>query len=178
MSKSLTTKPASVKDWLQSDNFKKQIALAMPKHLTPDRFCRVALTTLLRVPKLAQCKPESVINAIMTCSQLGIEPDGRRAHLIPFGDECQLIIDYKGLAELIRRSGEVSYLHADVVHENDEFEHCFGSGAILKHKPALSNRGKVIACYSFVKLKDGSEDFDVMNVEAVSYTHLTLPTKA
>jgi recombination protein RecT len=155
---------------IQSDKFRQQVALVLPKHLTPERFTRLALSAVNRTPKLLTCTPESVLQAMMTCSQLGIEPDGRRAHLIPYGNQCQLIIDYKGLAELIRRSGEVSTLHADVVYEGDEFDYSFGTGGQLKHKPGLGQRGKALAAYSYVILKDGSEDYDVMSfgeIEAV-----------
>ena len=107
------------------------------------------------------------MKALLDLSTFGLEPDGRRAHLIPFGDEVQLIIDYKGLVELIRRSGDVSYIHADVVCENDHFEFQFGSGAKLVHKPKLSGRGKVYCAYSFIRLKDGSEDYDVMSIEEI-----------
>ena len=76
---------------------------------TPDRFIRIALTALTRTPKLTTCDHGSFFQALLDLSQLGLEPDGRRAHLIPFRNnkrncvECQLIIDYKGLA--LRVSG-------------------------------------------------------------------------
>lgn len=162
--------PKSLKGWLSTDYFKEQIRIALPAHMKPDRFVRVALTALLKTPKLAECSRESVIECFLNLSQMGLEADGRRAHLIPYGDKCTLIIDYKGIVELVRRSGEVTYIHADVVHENDSFEYIFGTGAFLKHKPAITNRGKPICAYSFIKLKDGSEDFDVMDVESIEKT--------
>lgn len=149
---------------------KSQFALALPKHITPDRFMRVALTAINKTPKLMACTKESVLACLMDCSALGIEPDGRNAHLIPYGLACTLIIDYKGLVALARRSGEIAYIHADVVCENDKFEYAFGSGAFLKHSPALRDRGAVIQAYSFVKLKDGSEDFHVMNTQEIEAT--------
>lgn len=163
----VSKQPKTLKDWLVSDSFKSKIDKVLPKHLTADRFVQVMLSTLLKSPNLERCTQASVFQALYTCSQLGIEPDGRRAHLIPYGDHCQLIIDYKGIVDLVRRSGDVSYIHADVVFENDDFEYIFGSGAFLKHKPSLGKRGNVICAYSFVKLKDGAEDFDVMNIEDV-----------
>src|SRR3972149_5400698 len=99
-SKELVEKPKTIIDLINSESFKQQVARALPRHLTPDRFIRVALTTLLRSPKLRQCSQASFFNALLTLSQLGIEPDGRRAHLIPFENrknntvDCQLIIDY------------------------------------------------------------------------------------
>jgi recombination protein RecT len=135
------------------------------------RFIRAALNTTMRQPELLQCTQESFFRCMLDLSSYGLEADGRRAHLIPFRNsknggqlECQLIIDYKGIAELVRRSGDVSYIHADVVYERDEWDFAYGPGAFLKHKPNMENRGeKVKAVYSFVKLADGSEDFIVLS---------------
>jgi recombination protein RecT len=157
----------SIKGFLSGDEFKKQVSLALPKHLKPERFIRIAITALTRTPKLQDCTPESFFQCLLDLSALGIEPDGKRAHLIPYGNKCTLVVDYKGIVELARRSGEVSNIHADVVCERDTFDYQFGSGGFLKHKPALKDRGPVICAYSFVKLKDGSEDFDVMNVDDI-----------
>lgn len=166
--------PRDIKDLLRSEQFKQAVRMALPKHLTADRFIRVAINATLRSPKLLNCNKESFFRALMDLSSYGLEPDGRRAHLIPFGSEVQLIIDYKGLVELVRRSGDVSYIHADVVYEGDEWEFRYGTEAKLVHRPNLEKRGKadarVVAVYSFVKLRDGSEDFMVLSpaeVEAV-----------
>lgn len=146
---------------------KDQFALALPKHLSPDRFTRVALTIYNKTPKLRDCTPQSLLACLMDCSQLGLEPDGRKAHLIPYGNQCTLIIDYKGLVELARRSGDIADIHADVVHEKDHFDFQFGNDSRLVHKPVLSGRGKAIAAYSYVRLKDGSSSFEVMNASDI-----------
>ena len=168
-------KPArSIRDIIQSDKYKKEFSLALPKHLTVDRFVRIALTALTRTPKLAMCDERTMMLSLLTLSSLGLEPDGRRAHLIPFENkkagrvDCQLIIGYQGLVELVRRSGEVSNIHADIVHENDEFTFEYGSNGHLKHKPSFTGRGKAICAYSYVKLKDGSDDFSVMGLDEVN----------
>jgi recombination protein RecT len=157
-----------IQSLLESDQFKRAVEAALPKHLTPERFIRVALTAMMRTPNLRNCTQESLFKCLLDCSALGLEPDGRRAHLIPYGNTCTLIIDYKGIAELVRRSGDVSWIHADVVYEKDEFDFGFGSEAFLKHKPNLEDRGEKIKCfYSFVRLKDGSQDFQVMSKKDV-----------
>jgi recombinational DNA repair protein RecT len=102
----------------------------------------------------------------------GIEPDGRRAHLIPFyhkdrGYECTLIIDYRGISEVLRRNGDVSAIHCDVVGENDQFEIRFGTRGILDHVPNVRDRGRIYCAYSWVKLPNGMEEFDVMGVEEI-----------
>lgn len=166
-----TVDPGNIKSLVTSDLAKKQFAMALPKHLTVDRFLRVALTAFAKTPKLLGCTGESLTSCLMSCSELGLEPDGRKAHLIPYWHKktkkyiCTLIVDYKGLVDIARRSGKIADIHADVVRENDKFSYSYGTNEHLEHVPALSKRGKVIAAYSFVRLKDGSPSFDVMNVE-------------
>lgn len=189
--------PKDIRALLKSDQLKNAVAAALPKHLTPERFIRIALNATMRQPELLSCTQESLFRALLDLSAYGLEPDGRRAHLIPFkdnkncvcghsmdihkGQECQtkgcdctsrrsrtdvqLIIDYKGLAELVRRSGDVSYIHADVVYDQDTFSFAYGSDAHLKHVPNLDASDKKLRCaYSYVKLRDGSEDFIVLSL--------------
>lgn len=156
----------AIKNWLQSDLLKTQVSQALPKHITPDRFMRIAMTAVQKQPKLMNCSQASLFTALITCSELGIEPDGRRAHLIPYKDQCQLIIDYKGLVELVMRSGEVSKIHADVVCENDDFE--VNMGEITAHKIDYRKpRGEAYAVYSVVTLKDGNTKAEVMTRDEV-----------
>lgn len=164
-----------IRSMLEGDAFKSQIEKALPKHLTPDRFIRVALTAMTRTPLLKECDSASFFKALLDLSSLGLEPDGRRAHLIPFRNkergciEVQLIVDYKGLVELVMRTGTVSNIHADVVCENDEFE--YNMGDISKHRIDFRRpRGDVYAVYSVVTMKDGTRKCEVMSkseVEAV-----------
>ena len=79
--------------------------------------------------------------------------------------EAQFIIGYKGLLDLVRRSGQVSTIEARTVHENDVFDFEYGLNSDLKHKPALTNRGEAIAYYGVAKLKDGGSSFIVMSRE-------------
>ena len=167
----ITTKKDDIRSLISSDSLKKQFALALPKHLKPDRFIRIAITAMNKNPKLLQCTKASLLSCLMDLSQLGLEPDNRKAHLIPYGDKCTLIIDYKGLVDLARRSGEIADVHADVVYQNDEFTYSFGSEGKLVHKPSLKNRGEPMAAYSFVRLKDGSSSYEVMNVEEIEAIH-------
>lgn len=145
---------------------REQFAAAMPRHLTPDRFIRVALTALSRTPKLLDCTPESVMKCMLDLSSLGIEPDGRRAHLIPYGKECTLILDYKGIAELAMRSGEIANIHADKICENDAFE--YNAGIVDKHSPNYKEpRGSAYAYYAQVTFQNGTKKAEVMTRDEV-----------
>lgn len=148
---------------------KPEIARALPRHMNPDRMARIAVTVLRQTPKLAQCTPESFLGALMTCSQLGLEPGPLgHAYLVPYKREVTFIPGYRGLVDLAYRSGQVATVKAQVVHEADEFDFEEGLDAYLKHKRSgADDPGPVIWVYALVKLKDGASNFVVMTVAEV-----------
>jgi len=152
------------------DKAKPQIALALPRHLNADRLLRVAMTAIMRTPKLLDCDQQSLLGAIMETAQLGLEPDGilGHAYMVPFNRQVTLIVGYKGLIDLARRSGAVVSIQAHVVYEGDEFEYSYGLQDCLVHRPTLQGRGRPIAVYAAAVLKDGGHAFEVMSVEEVN----------
>src|SRR5215469_10764704 len=161
---------AELRDWLQSEHFKRDLAATLPKFMEPDKFIKIAFQATFRQPKLLSCTKESFFNCLLQLAAMGLEPDGRRAHLIPYKDVCTLIVDWKGIAELLRRNKDVVAMHADVVGLNDHFEVRFGTRGILDHEPNLRSRGNIYCAYSWVRLPDGTEEYDVMardEIEAV-----------
>ena len=152
---------------------RRQLASVLPKHLTPERVCRVALTTFTRTPALMNCDMPSVFQAVQQASELGLEPGGAlgQCYLVPYKNTCQLIVSYKGLIELARRSGEIESIEARVIHENDEYSVEFGLHSDLRHRPCLSGEpGPLVMVYAIARLKGGMVQFEVMTraeVEAI-----------
>lgn len=164
---------ATIKGLLNSDQFKDQVAKALPSHMKPDRFIRIAINATMRTPGLMKCTPESLFECLLSLSQYGLEPDGRRAHLIPYKDKCTLIIDYKGMVELVLRSGLVSSLHADVVRRSDIFEYSMGKIVnhvpwFLRNDPAKPDKaGDIFAAYAICENKDGTAASAVLSKEEI-----------
>lgn len=162
----------TIRGLIEGNHFKHEVAKVLPKVLTPDRFIRVALTAVMRTPKLAECDQASFINSLLHLAQYGLEPDGRRAHLIPFWNskrkcnECQLIIDWKGLAELAQRSGLIARLHADVICDGDEF--AYDMGDVLHHKIDFRKpRGEPYAAWAMAQTKSGERFVQVMTRDEI-----------
>ena len=153
------------------DRYAGEFKKALPKHVTVDRFMRVAFMAVRNNPALLDCTPESLISACMTAAQLGLEPDGilGHAYLVPFKNsrfnrtDAQFQVGYKGLIALARRSGEVRSIAAHVVCEQDYFDYAYGLEEKLEHKPAIGERGKPIAAYAVAIFKDGGHAFEVMS---------------
>ena len=156
---------------------KEQFAAALPKHLSSERFTRIAITCVRQNPKLAECSVPSLLGSLMTVAQLGLEPGVLgQCYLIPFKNtklgttECQLQLGYKGMIELLRRTGQLSDIYAYPVYSNDEFTIEYGLERKLTHKPAFNNpqgRGLIVGFYSVAILKDGTRAFEYMTSEEV-----------
>jgi len=160
------TKASKVRNLLGSDSVRAQIEKALPKICSAERFMRIAMTAITKNPKIAECTEASLMGSLLDLATLGIEADGRRAHLIPYGTTCTLIIDYKGLVELVRRSGDVLKLHADVICDNDIFE--YDCGEVTKHVINFKgDRGNIYAVYATATMKDGSKQCEVMTAADV-----------
>lgn len=147
------------------DRMKPQIALALPRHLTPDRVMRVALTSIAKTPDLLECSQQSLAAAVLQAAQLGLEPDGilGYAYLVPFKGIATLIPGYKGLLELARRSGKISTIEARVVHAKDRFRFAYGLKPVLEHTPAQeAETGDLVAVYAVAHLKDGGLQWELM----------------
>jgi len=152
---------------ITSDRFKEQIGEALPNPSTLDRFMRALFTSVQKTPKLLNCSIDSVRAAGITCAEMGVIPNGRDAHLVPFGNVCTLIIDYKGLVKLALESGLISYIHADVICDKDVFE--YNMGQIIKHEINFREpRGEPYAVYAVAVFKDGSKKYEVMTAEDVN----------
>lgn len=142
-----------------------QMKLALPHHLTPERLMRVTMSAVQNNPKLLDCDRTSLFAAVMTCAQLGLEPDGvlGLAYLVPYGNKVQFIPGYKGYLLLARNSGEMSTIQAHEVCANDFFEYAFGIKEKLEHIPADGDRGEIKYFYAYGLYKDGGHIFEVMS---------------
>lgn len=150
-----------------------EIKKALPSVITPERFTRMALSAINNTPKLAECTQMSFLAALMNAAQLGLEPNTPlgQAYLIPFMNkgvlECQFQLGYKGLINLAYRNEQLQTIQAQCVYANDEFTYELGLESKLYHKPAIGERGEMIAVYALFKLKNGGYGFEVMSRQDV-----------
>ena len=166
-------RPATIAGLLSDENVKRQMALALPRHMTADRLARIALTEVRKNPKLGDADQASFLGSIMQCAQLGLEPGGALGHcyLLPFENrrkgitEVQFIVGYKGMLDLARRSGQIVSIEARTVFEADEFRVQLGLNSDMVHVPAWdkADRGPMRFVYAVAKLKDGGTQFEVMS---------------
>lgn len=175
----LQRKFGNLKKLLETNNVSKQIEVALPRAIDPQRFLRIALTELKANTTLLECTPESVIGSIIQAAQLGLELDRQlgQGYLIPYkiddgqGNKvwtCQFQPGYRGYIQLSRRSGEIKSLGAHVVHAGEMFEYEQGTESFLRHRPDVEFEDEdVTHVYAVVHYTNGGYDFEVMSVKAV-----------
>ncbi|OMB79235.1 recombinase RecT [Mycolicibacterium conceptionense] len=155
------------------DQMKPEIAKVLPGQFKPERMARIATTTLRQTPALARTTPESFLGALLTASQLGLEPGGVRpgCYFVPYGNVCTFIPSWFGLVDLARRSGQVVDVWAEIVYENDTFVYTLGlDRSIERHDPPPlgQDRGEPIGVYAAAELVTGGKPFVVMTVAEVN----------
>jgi recombination protein RecT len=162
------------------EKYKDQIAHALPKHLTPERMIRVALTAVSQNPKLLECKAATICGSIVQASILGLEPSSvlgecflvsfwnKRANQGKGARECQLIVGYHGKIKLVSNTGELLGLNAKPVHVHDEFEFDDGLEPFVRHKyHHLEDRGPVYGYWAGAALKSGFKRIDFARTKEI-----------
>lgn len=146
-------------------DFKEALMCVASKYMTPEKIMKIALLATSRNPDLFACTQASVLDAIITASEIGLDFAGAsgQGYLIAYNNknypqgikECKFMPGYQGFIELAYRNKQVTYIDAQVVYEKDYFEFDLGSDPFVKFKPYLAgDRGKVVCVFALARLKE------------------------
>ena len=178
MSTALSTrdKVTQLNDYLEGK--RSSLIKIAPQGTDVDRIIRVAMFEAVKNERLVQCSPTSVYMALAKACELDLVAGGvlHRASLVPMWDKktkgynAELWIEYTGLMDLVKRSGEVAHFKAEVVYENDDFEHSFDleKGEVLRHKKCHDNPGDLLLAYAVCFFKDGQRQVEVMRKDQIN----------
>lgn len=155
---------------------KPQFQMALPKHISVEKFTRVVQTAINNTPALLQADRHSLFSACMQSAQDGLMPDGKSSAFVTFkGKDGVQKVQYMpmiaGLLKLVRNSGELLSITSQLVYEADMFKYYVDEeGEHLKHEPNIlaGNRGNLIGAYALAKTKDGGVYIEVMSMEQLN----------
>jgi recombination protein RecT len=151
---------------LSTPQMREQIKMALPSHISEDKFIRVTLTVVQQSPGLLDAQKvdrRSLFGALMKAAQDGLLPDGREGAIVPYKGKAQWQPMVAGIMTKVRRSGEIASWEVAAVYEKDTFERLLGDDQRIYHKPyEEGDPGKVIGAYSIVTFKDGTKSRDYM----------------
>jgi recombination protein RecT len=156
-------------------------------NISPSKFTQIVISEIKRNEKLLQAfidNPSSMFASILAGAEVGLIPSDMLGefYLIPRNMKqsdgkykqtvcCQL--GYKGLINVLLRSGDVAKIHTEVVYANDEFNAIYGLEPNIIHKPNFDSERtakNITHAYAVAKMKNGEYQFAVMTrkeIEAV-----------
>jgi len=153
------------------DQMAPKLQEAAAEGMDAKRLIRVFGGLATRNPKIYDCTPESVINAMVLCAQTGLEPGGYPplVDLIPRRNgktgttELNWQIGYRGLVVLAQRSGEIARVAAAPVYDWEIAQGLFEyqiEPPLLLHRAALKDVGdmdarNVIGAYAIAEFHNG-----------------------
>jgi recombination protein RecT len=163
----------------------EELRIALPSHISPEKFQRTMLTAIQETPDLLQCDRKSLWVACLKCANDGLMPDKREAVILPFKQnkkdangawQTTYLATYIpmvfGIRKKILQSGEVAAIDTGVVYkieaENGYFRYEKGTEPPLNHQPMLeisaeeATDDKIVGAYSIAIMKDGTKSYEFM----------------
>lgn len=137
-----------------------------------ERFAKVFLNAIELNPDLIECSDGSICRAMMHSAEVNLEVGGAypHAYLIPYKGVAQFQISVWGYVELIRRSGQVKKVWADVIYSNDKYRTISGTeGKSIEHEPnwfvPRAKRGELVGAYACALLENGETVCEPVSAE-------------
>lgn len=183
MSVTTQTKPRDEREILRSQLAKMggEFRMALPSHITPEKFQRVVMTAAQQDPDILLADRRTLLMAATKCAQDGLLPDKREAAFVIFNTKIkrdgkdvwvkavQYMPMIAGIQKRAMNSGHIMSLQGHVVYANDHFVWQQGTDEKLEHKPLFpGDRGEPIGAYAVARLKgDDRPLFRVMDRDRI-----------
>ena len=165
----------------QLSSYEKQILPdLLDKHnISPQQFVQIVLSEIKKSEKLLQAfieNPSSMFASILAGAEIGLIPSDMigEFYLIPrnvkgsdgkYKQTVTPLVGYKGLVNILLRSGDITRIHTEVVYEGDVFEPVYGLEPNIIHKPNFEvprTANKIRYAYAVAKTKSGEYQFAVL----------------
>jgi recombination protein RecT len=167
-----------------------ELKMALPAHISPEKFQRTIITATQQNPGLLKTDRRSLILACMKAAQDGLLPDGRESALVPFRtrkkidgqwqsvEEAAYIPMIYGLRKKVLQARDaegkpvVSALEVGVVYRKEveagHFLYEVGLTPPLRHRPMLdltaddTRDDQIVGAYSIATMADGTKSYEFM----------------
>lgn len=157
------------------ERLKPHMADVLPRAgVTPERLIRLMYADIRKNPQLLNATQASLLGAMLTTIQLGLEPGGSNGEcwIVPFRNkgrmEAQFMLGYKGMVKLFWNHPLAKDIDAATVYEGDDFHYEYGTNKQLRHTPTRpSERGEIRCYYAQAHLHGGGAPFEVLYPEEV-----------
>ena len=165
---------AKIENWVESDTIKRKFQEVLDKGA--GAFVTSLLSLVKASPQLAAADPKTILGAAMTAAtlKLPINPNLGFAYIIPYKNEAQFQMGWKGYVQLAMRTGQYKTINAAVVYEGQIEDIDFITGEIIRGK---KKSDKVVGYVAYFELVNGFKKTLYMSAEDM-LRHATTFSKA
>lgn len=135
---------------------KDLLGQGIPGHMTVEREIRTATVMLMQSKDLQAATPDSFYVAVSVAINSGIGLGNGKGYLVAYKGNCQYVPGWKGLVDLINRSGRAS-VWTGIVRKGDHFRYQLGDSPMCEHMPGDSESFKDITHFYAIGRVKGSE---------------------
>ena len=153
---------------LTSEMALPSVSDALPKDFNKARFVQNAVALMNENKDLAKYPQAKIVPGLLKGAYLGLDFFNKECYLIPYGQDLQFQVDYKGSIKLAKKYAvrPVDEIYARIVRDGDEFsEEVRDNEPIINFKPKPFNNGKIIGAFAVCQYKDGGSKVEVMSIE-------------
>ena len=150
---------------------------ALPKELNIPRFVQNAVALLNDNPTLTSFAQKygtmQIKQGLMKSAYLGLDAINKECYLIPYGNQLNFMIDYRGNVKLAKKYSirPIKDIYAKIVREGDEIiEKVVNGEPTLDFTPMPFNNGKIIGAFAVCLYKDGGMEYDTMSLQELENT--------
>lgn len=146
---------------------------ALPSGFNKARFVQNAIALINDNPALQKFPRTQLLAGLLKASYLGLDAYQKECYLIPYGNQIQFQIDYRGAKKLAKRYSIrlIKDIDAKIVREGDRFEETVEGGeSSFIFKPKPFNTGKIVGAFAYVLYEDGGMMVDSMSLDELENT--------
>jgi len=162
------SRPQQLKDTLEKS--RGRFLSVLPQGQSVDRLIRGFLLLAADNPKLYECTWTSILHTVTEAAALGLDFSRTlgQAYPVPYGKQCTLIVGYRGLIGLARRSGDVMAVWARNVYAGETFQIVQGTEERIQHEPRVTgDRGAYLGSYAVAVMDGGHRQFEWMTDDEI-----------
>lgn len=155
---------ASLQQLLNSDTIKNRFEKVLDA--SPESFISSILSIVRGNSKLQECDPNSILAAagIAAALKLPINPSLGFSYIVPYKNQAQFQLGYKGLVQLALRTGMYESINAGAVFEGQIKEVDFITGEIIRGEKISD---EIVGYVAYFKLLNGFNKSLYMTVEEI-----------
>ena len=157
-----------ISEVLASEMALPSVSEALPAGFNKARFIQNAVAVVTENKGLSKYPQAKLVPGLLKGAYLGLDFFNKECYLIPYGDDVQFQIDYKGMQKLVKKYAvrPVDEIYARIVREGDEFsEEIKDNEPVINFNPKPFNKGKIIGPFAVCQYKDGGAKTEVMSFD-------------